>query len=177
MQELLDARGMTPNRLSIVAGLNKDTVGGLLAGKRPHRRTIEKIARTLGVSVDFLTGSTSQPVAADTVAAWSATDEESHHIRAAMKVILEGNQSLAGYIATAACPAVAIRAGDRLIIDTRAATADGALMLVSLPTGGRTIRYRVRPYWIGENSTGPMHDLDTAETQPIGRIVGIFRTP
>lgn len=175
--KLLEERDIAPTRLSLDAGLNKDTVSGLLAGKRSHPRTIERIAQTLNVSVDYLTGIVSKATPADTVKEWDAATEPSPHIRAAMRAILDKSSDMIGCTVTGTGHAGGVMPGDRLVVDTSQHSEDGALMLVSIPGEGRCIRYRVRPYWIGQGQTAPTHTLDAAETRPIGKVVALFRTP
>lgn len=59
---LLRARGMTQRELAEKAGISSSLIGEYLHKKRePHAKTIIKLAKTLGVSPDYLLGLTSRP--------------------------------------------------------------------------------------------------------------------
>lgn len=62
---LMKARGITQKELSAIAGISQGTISKYLNGQEPKSAELCRLARTFGVTMDFLYSGQNSPVGMD----------------------------------------------------------------------------------------------------------------
>ncbi len=172
--QLCEERGLTLTGLSKRAGLGKNAVGDILADttREPRTGTVEKIARGLGVSPQYLTGESDDD---------SAPNLHQGQIGAGFYDIFGSNPGnsalndkrglpLERWSLDRAVPALGIASGADVFVGPPEDLKTGDLALV-VRRGEIHICYIVEPYLISLSSEGaPTHFLNDAESAVMGSL-------
>lgn len=186
LEELLHERGWSPTRLSLAAGLGKGAVNDILSDPERHPRpaTLAKLARSLGVDREYLSGDSDVRRAASRLhdgPGWAHEDvpEEIAPLLEGLDALVGGEgRGLRAYHLPPGAEGLGVPADSTVILADVGQPRTGDLVVVLDPSYGYAIRYLAEPYLIGLDHDGRVrHWLRSDATQVVGKIVMSVQVP
>lgn len=188
--------GKSARAVSLAAGLSPNTVAEIEStpARSPRVEAIQKIARVLGVSVDYLIEGHEREGARDGLsendaAPWTPRrsagerPDLADHQRKLAQTLCPDARSPTTYSLRAAMPGFALMKGDVLIVDLNKPARTGDLVLATFTdlttgTGVTVLRRFLAPYLVANDadSDADMLVVDNARTSIMGVVCGSFRS-
>jgi len=185
LQALLAEKGWSATKLSTMAGLGKGAVNDLLTSpdRTPREGTLAKLARTLGVDREYLSGESEVRRAASRLhkgPAWQDLEGlDAFPLLEKLDIEIDGSgDDLRAYHLPPGADALGVPADSTVILRQIDKPQTGDLVVVFDSRDGLCIRYLAEPYLIGLDSDGRVrHWLKSESAAVMGKIVLTVKLP
>lgn len=185
LQSLLAEKGWSATKLAKMAGLGKGAVNDILTqpDRIPREGTLAKLARTLGVDREYLSGESEVRRAASRLhkgPAWQDLEGlDAFPLLQKLDLEIDGSgDELRAYHLPPGADALGVPADSTVILRRIDRPQTGDLVVVFDQRSGLCIRYVAEPYLIGLDSDGRVrHWLRSDSVAVMGKIVLTVKLP